>query len=584
MRLREFQGNTKRTPSVIATALEGSLGKLVRIGGSNRFYQVGQGGYLSAIYSIAGTEKAFALAWERSAAAAGVTSVYVWNQFSIYHVPDFELPLPITIDISEAIPAIASFIKNPHTGTINESLQITEGARVTDAEFAQMAQQMFPTRANKLTSADIAAIAQKFNAQVPASLLPDPNNKDATFDLSGGAPVAQKPAMPQNAQEPEVTDPHTQDMLNLAKVKTARKMAASGNLVLMARKPGGDAYFQVPGLEEMTIQLERMLTKQLGSSGGSQMTMEDQYEMLRDKVKLVAGGQSANISSLLITGAPRSGKSFNVTQTLVEEMGLVEGKDYAVTKGRVSVKSLYRTLIENINGLIIFDDADEVVSDPNGINILKGALDTGTTREVSYDVRGMINTKTLTKPQRDDTVNAVSRILNNRPVDGDLQRFERLLKKKTPSKKQATPPPTEDDDDDFDLYPREEEPELAPEDMSLMQEIQDYFNDHLPNKIDFQGRIIFISNLDITDWDSAIVERAFYVNMKFTSGEMLDYIDKVKTHMKSNLTEPEKQEVMDYLRDLYVTGKFVRQINFGVVQQAFDLRLLPNWKKMVNIM
>jgi hypothetical protein len=108
---------------------------------------------------------------------------------------------------------------------------------------------------------------------------------------------------------------------------------------------------------------------------------------------------------------------------------------------------------------------------------------------------------------------------------------------------------------------------------------------HLPNKIDFKGRIIFISNMAEEDWDTAIISRAFYMNMDFRSDEMIDYIDKIKQHIKTpSLSEEEKQEVMDYIRDLYVTGKLKRDVNFRLVQQAFDLRLTSNWKKMIAML
>jgi len=79
--------------------------------------------------------------------------------------------------------------------------------------------------------------------------------------------------------------------------------------------------------------------------------------------------------------------------------------------------------------------------------------------------------------------------------------------------------------------------------------------------------------------------RAFAINMNFSSGEMLDYIDKIKGHLRTpNLSDEQKQEVMDFLRDLYTTGKLKRQVNFRLVQQAFDLRLASNWKRLVSML
>jgi hypothetical protein len=54
---------------------------------------------------------------------------------------------------------------------------------------------------------------------------------------------------------------------------------------------------------------------------------------------------------------------------------------------------------------------------------------------------------------------------------------------------------------------------------------------NLPNKIDFKGRIIFISNMREDEWDSAILTRCFHQNMEFSDAEMLDYIETIKQHI-----------------------------------------------------
>ena len=74
--------------------------------------------------------------------------------------------------------------------------------------------------------------------------------------------------------------------------------------------------------------------------------------------------------------------------------------------------------------------------------------------------------------------------------------------------------------------------------------------------------------------------------MQFNSGEMLDYIEGIKQHLKTdNMTEDQKQEVIDWIRQLYTTGKFKTDINFRIIQQAFDLYVTSkNWKKMVAVM
>lgn len=601
MRLREFQGSTARTQTAIAMGLQGMLGKLIRVGGSRRFYEVGGGHELAAVYLIDGTEKAFGLAWTRDLGAAGVSTVYVWNKFDINLSPDYLVSVPTTGEMSEIIPALAAWIKSPTTGTVSEGEEeITEAKRTTDQDFMRMTKDMFPSDANNMTWPQIMQVAQKNDVQVPTSIRSNPNLKiDAHhWNLSGGeaggkatdAELSTALGGPVEKPEPATLDPVYHDALELAKAKTVSRMASSGKLYLMGRTAKG-AWFRVPGIEELTAKLERMLSRQMEAHGGSdRLTMEDQYNMLKEKVKLVAGGKAAFIKSLLITGAPSSGKTFVVMQTLIKELGLKPG-EYVVKKGRITALSMYRTLIENIDGLLIFDDCDSVVDDKNGVNMLKGALDTDAVREVSYDVRGTMNTAVMTPARRDEVVDAISRILRGEPESGDLDMFKQFLKKKKEKKPTRGGDQDEDeieDEDSFDDFNGgidDVEDEWDADYHEKLHETQQYLIKHLPNKIDFRGRIIFISNMGEDEWDSAILTRAFAVNMQFTSGEMLDYIDKIKGHLKTpNLTEEQKQEVMDYLRDLYTTGKLKRQVNFRLVQQAFDLRLASNWKQMVSML
>jgi hypothetical protein len=51
-----------------------------------------------------------------------------------------------------------------------------------------------------------------------------------------------------------------------------------------------------------------------------------------------------------------------------------------VVKGFSTAKGLYKILYENKNSIIVFDDCDSVLKDPDALNLLKGALD-------SYDKR-----------------------------------------------------------------------------------------------------------------------------------------------------------------------------------------------------
>ena len=107
---------------------------------------------------------------------------------------------------------------------------------------------------------------------------------------------------------------------------------------------------------------------------------------MTDMVAMLASGAQA---SVVVTGPGGLGKSFTVTKALADcgmtDVSLLEdfavgtvlktAKTFRVIKGYSTPKGLYRTLYENKDGVIVFDDCDSVLKDPVSLNLLKGALD-----------------------------------------------------------------------------------------------------------------------------------------------------------------------------------------------------------------
>jgi hypothetical protein len=115
---------------------------------------------------------------------------------------------------------------------------------------------------------------------------------------------------------------------------------------------------------------------------------------------MLAKGDQA---SVVITGPGGLGKTFNVLNALQSrglrdvslldamEIGTVVSpkKSFRVIKGYSTPKGLYRTLYENRDSIIVFDDCDSVLKDPVSLNLLKGALDSYSKRIISWraDIR-----------------------------------------------------------------------------------------------------------------------------------------------------------------------------------------------------
>src|SRR5579859_502596 len=123
--------------------------------------------------------------------------------------------------------------------------------------------------------------------------------------------------------------------------------------------------------------------------------INERFDFMEDFVSMVADRTSP---SLLVTGEGGLGKTFTVNKALrtnkLQKLDLEEltvgatiddHKFYTVVKGYSTAKGLYRTLWENRNRLVVFDDCDSVLRDPVALNILKGALDSYDKRIISWN-------------------------------------------------------------------------------------------------------------------------------------------------------------------------------------------------------
>lgn len=568
MRLLEFQ-QSQIMMSDLIKALQQYF-DMERVGGNARVYDVGE--RRGVIFLLNNSLKGLGLIWSKN--ANRIESVGVWHQINFDRAPDVVADIPAG-ELTEVIGPLVAFIRHPKVG-VSESL--TEGRDVSPDEFRELVLKKYGIKARALTLNDLNDVKAENGVEIPPSIRHNTQLKvDASHWNLFDAP---------NSNAPNPSDPNADELAHLSKVSSVKKLQTSGKVVIMGRKANGEL-FEIPGIDNVVAQLERMIGKQLDSLDGGQggSSMEDQYRNLESKVQMITEAKSTFIKSLLITGMPSAGKTFRVMK-VVKASGLEAGRDYVTKKGKISAKSLYRVLIQQLHGLAIFDDCDSVVKDPNGVNMLKGALDTETVRTVDYDVEGLMNTDAMDFDRRATIVGAMSAILRGVPNAAEMKVIEDMMPK---DKKKSKA----DDDDEYlpatgmfaHIVPDEEEVsnEITHE---RIREAEAWVMNNLPNKIDYYGRIIFISNMSEKEWtnvgDGAIINRAFHQNMEFADSEMLDYIDTIKQHIVTpNLSEDDKTEVLTYLRELWQMGKINKPINFRLVQQCFDLYLMNGWKSLM---
>lgn len=109
----------------------------------------------------------------------------------------------------------------------------------------------------------------------------------------------------------------------------------------------------------------------------------DAADMFRGMVGMATMVAKKISPSLVITGQPGLGKTYEVIQAL-KGMGMREDWDFVHVKGRASAAGMFITLYENSDKLVIFDDCDSVFRDVDAVNVLKGALDSYDRRVISW--------------------------------------------------------------------------------------------------------------------------------------------------------------------------------------------------------
>ena len=115
--------------------------------------------------------------------------------------------------------------------------------------------------------------------------------------------------------------------------------------------------------------------------------IRERFEILTEMTKAATAG---DIRAMIVSGPPGVGKSFGV-EAEVEKACLFDklsGKRLRaeVVKGSATPIGLYQTLYKysDANCVLVFDDCDSILLDDVALNLLKGALDSGKKRKISW--------------------------------------------------------------------------------------------------------------------------------------------------------------------------------------------------------
>ena len=126
----------------------------------------------------------------------------------------------------------------------------------------------------------------------------------------------------------------------------------------------------------------------------AQETDEEVIERIRQRFEILdemtTAATNGDIRAMIVSGPPGVGKSFGV-ERIVEKACLfdqISGKRLRaeVVKGSATALGLYSTLYKysDSNCMLVFDDCDSILLDDVALNLLKGALDSGKKRKISW--------------------------------------------------------------------------------------------------------------------------------------------------------------------------------------------------------
>jgi len=289
------------------------------------------------------------------------------------------------------------------------------------------------------------------------------------------------------------------------------------------RIPESDNVQISKGEREESVGEEKAIQNGVARADG--VTVDELFEELEGMATMFRDGF---VRSLLVTGGGGTGKTYTIVQIL-NQGGYKEGEGYKKLSGKISPMGLYTELFisREEEDMLVFDDIDSVFGSEESRNILKAALDTTGDRTITW----------------------------KSPLTVDLSGLE------------------------GDEY--EEELALIGDKIKTGQEVK------LPNRFDFKGRVLFISNLPENKIEQAIISRSMHIDVTLSSQEVFDRMEVIMQHIEpangQKVSIEQKQELLDELRatakrhpnKYYSMRNFVKGLN--IISSG-----TPDWKRYIK--
>ena len=156
----------------------------------------------------------------------------------------------------------------------------------------------------------------------------------------------------------------------------------------------GIARVKIDSMEEIEIMGADATTASVNTAPTAEASDEEVIARIRERFEILdemtKAAVAGDVRAMIVSGPPGVGKSYGV-EKIVEKACLfdkISGKRLRaeVVKGSATALGLYQTLYKysDRNCVLVFDDCDSILLDDVALNLLKGALDSGKKRKISW--------------------------------------------------------------------------------------------------------------------------------------------------------------------------------------------------------
>lgn len=451
-----------------------------------------------------------------------IVSITLWDKYVLDQPGDLTIDLD-GLGLLQAGKELISILRNPRTGTIQTIGDLEESGFPKSSEARQ-----YMYEASRVSPKEFAQIAQD---NLPRGEELDRVSWDTIKNIAD-----QKDILVPSVIRHETAVPGTKGKnkkFNLQQIligdvkddvdKPARETEPVYFLKITSQDPNTKKFTSVKGDAKAEKMLKRAGKALAQPNVSEEMEHPDTlFGRMRNLVQVVVRGTR---NALVIYGGPGIGKTFVVNKT-VEEEGLQKNRDYFIVKGKITTTSLYQTLFMHREGsLLIFDDTDSVWGNEDSANILKAALDSYEDRTISWFSPRTVNVSKMSEEDRESFNAEIDRKLAEDP-EGKIK---------------------------------------------------------FPSEFEYNGRIVFISNLTEDKFDSAVLNRAAKIDMTLTEDQIFLRMKSILEHMgDSSVPVDVKEEILDFLWDEMKDGNITApSMRTYVAAEDLYRSGLPNWKELL---